>query len=87
MELGTVKGNDFIPAHALAMSYWSNLPFKKLEVDILTALNYLRRAPLHLSEDKGWYLITYLGIGIGWAKLLPNRVNNYYPNEWRILNY
>ena len=87
MELGTVKGNDFIPAHALAMSYWSNLPFKKLEVDILTALNYLRRAPLHLLDDKGWYLITYQGIGIGWAKLLPNRVNNYYPNEWRILNY
>jgi NOL1/NOP2/fmu family ribosome biogenesis protein len=32
-------------------------------------------------------LIKHEGIALGWAKLLPNRVNNYYPNEWRILNY
>ncbi|TAJ53096.1 MAG: hypothetical protein EPO58_10940, partial [Chitinophagaceae bacterium] len=22
---------------------------------------------------------------LGWVKVLPNRVNNYYPAEWRIL--
>ena len=25
------------------------------------------------------------GRALGWAKLLPNRVNNYYPKELRIL--
>ena len=87
LELGAIKGRDFIPSHALAMCYWSNLPFKKLELTTETAINYLRRAPLQIEGDTGWHLITYQGIGLGWAKLLPNRVNNYYPNEWRILNY
>ena len=87
LDLGAVKGKDFIPSHALAMSYWSNLPFATLEVDTETALNYLRRADVQLAGNVGWHLIKYQGIGLGWAKLLPNRVNNYYPNEWRILNY
>ena len=87
LDLGAVKGKDLIPSHALAMSYWSNLPFKKLEVNTSTALDYLRRAHIQLEGNAGWHLITYQGIGLGWAKLLPNRVNNYYPNEWRILNY
>lgn len=87
LDLGAVKGKDFIPSHALAMSYWSNLPFETLEVDTETALNYLRRADVQLAGNVGWHLIKCQGIGLGWAKLLPNRVNNYYPNEWRILNY
>ncbi|NNU33163.1 hypothetical protein HK413_01390 [Mucilaginibacter sp. S1162] len=29
--------------------------------------------------------MTYRGEALGWAKLLPNRVNNYYPKELRIL--
>ncbi len=87
LDLGTIKGKDFIPSHALAMSYWRNLPFEKIEVNTSTALDYLRRAQIQLDGNVGWHLITYQGIGLGWAKLLPNRVNNYYPNEWRILNY
>ncbi len=87
LALGEIKGKDFIPAHALAMSYWSQLPYKTLEVDLETALNYLRRASFQLEGTAGWNLITYQNHRLGWAKLLPNRVNNYYPNEWRILNY
>ncbi|MFY7840347.1 MAG: methyltransferase RsmF C-terminal domain-like protein [Lacibacter sp.] len=34
---------------------------------------------------KGWALATYNGFGLGWMKLLGNRMNNYYPKEWRIL--
>lgn len=87
MALGEIKGKDFIPSHALAMSYWLKMPYETLEVDLPTALNYLRRATVELEGKKGWTLITYNGIRLGWAKLLPNRFNNYYPNEWRILKY
>ena len=87
LDLGAVKGKDFIPSHALAMSYWSNLPYQTLEVGSETALNYLRRAEVQLDGNVGWHLIKYQSIALGWAKLLPNRANNYYPNEWRILNY
>ena len=87
LAIGTLKGADLIPAHALAMSTWSILPFANMEVDETTALQYLRRADLNLPGVKGWHAIQYKNIRLGWAKLLPNRSNNYYPNEWRILNY
>jgi 16S rRNA C967 or C1407 C5-methylase (RsmB/RsmF family)/NOL1/NOP2/fmu family ribosome biogenesis protein len=87
LSLGEIKGADLIPSHALAMSTWSNLPYQTLEVDEATALQYLRRADLHLPTGKGWHTLTFKNIRLGWAKLLPNRSNNYYPNEWRILNY
>ena len=87
LTIGEIKGKDFIPSHALAMSNWSNLPFGRLQVDEQTALQYLRRADLLLPGGKGWQAITYQDIRLGWVKLLPNRSNNYYPNEWRILKY
>ena len=87
LTLGEMKGADLIPAHALAMSTWSNLPYQTMEIDESTALQYLRRADLNLPNGKGWHSLTYKNIRLGWAKLLPNRLNNYYPNEWRILNY
>ena len=31
-----------------------------------------------------WLLVTYRGQGLGWCKHLGNRLNNYYPKEWRI---
>ena len=87
LSLGEIKGKDFIPSHALAMSNWANLPFGSIEVEEETALQYLRRADLNLPGGKGWQAIVYNNIRLGWIKLLPNRSNNYYPNEWRILKY
>ena len=87
MTIGELKGKDLIPDHALAMSHWENLPFGKVEVDLEFALQYLRRADIHLEGPRGWAGIYYEQILLGWAKLLPNRTNNYYPTNWRILKY
>ena len=87
LTLGEFKGTDLIPSHALAISDWKSLPYSTIEVDIDTALQYLRRADLHIPNTKGWTLVKYLNIPLGWIKGLPNRSNNYYPNEWRILKY
>src|SRR5205085_2427535 len=35
---------------------------------------------------KGWIILRYKGLALGWIKVLPNRINNYYPQRWRILN-
>jgi NOL1/NOP2/fmu family ribosome biogenesis protein len=40
---------------------------------------------LNITE-KGWSLMTFEGHPLGWAKLLPNRINNYYPKEIRIFS-
>jgi 16S rRNA C967 or C1407 C5-methylase (RsmB/RsmF family)/NOL1/NOP2/fmu family ribosome biogenesis protein len=87
LTIGAIKGKDLIPSHDLAMSDWAILPYEKHEMDLENALQYLRRADLHIERKKGWVLLTYMNIGLGWVKALPNRSNNYYPNEWRILNY
>ena len=87
MALGELKGKDLIPHHALAMSHWVNKPFGKIVVDQETALQYLRRADIHLDGAIGWTRVYYHQILLGWAKLLPNRTNNYYPTAWRILKY
>jgi 16S rRNA C967 or C1407 C5-methylase (RsmB/RsmF family)/NOL1/NOP2/fmu family ribosome biogenesis protein len=87
LDIGEIKGKDLIPAHALAMSNWEHLPYGRLDVDEATALQYLRRADLVLEGEKGWQAICFQNIRLGWAKLLPNRTNNYYPTAWRILKY
>jgi NOL1/NOP2/fmu family ribosome biogenesis protein len=87
MAIGALKGKDLIPDHCLAMSHWSNLPFGKVELDLELALQYLRRADICLTGEKGWSGVYYQQVLLGWAKLLPNRTNNYYPTNWRILKY
>jgi NOL1/NOP2/fmu family ribosome biogenesis protein len=56
------------------------------ELNYNQAIQYLRRENIDLNiTDKGWSLMTFEGHPLGWAKLLPNRINNYYPKELRIL--
>ena len=85
VSVGEIKGQDFIPAHELAVSYLSLHTFNAIDLDKEQALSYLRRADFNCSGEKGWNLMRYNGLGLGWAKILPNRMNNYYPQEWRIL--
>jgi len=85
VSVGEIKGQDFIPAHELAVSYLSLHTFNAIDLDKEQALSYLRRADFNCSGEKGWTLMRYNGLGLGWAKILPNRTNNYYPQEWRIL--
>jgi 16S rRNA C967 or C1407 C5-methylase (RsmB/RsmF family)/NOL1/NOP2/fmu family ribosome biogenesis protein len=85
VSVGEIKGQDFIPAHELAVSYFPLDTFNKVDLDKEQALSYLRRADFNCTGRKGWSLMRYNGLGLGWAKILPNRINNYYPQEWRIL--
>lgn len=87
LSIGALKGKDLIPDHALAMSHWKNKPFNSIDIDLDLALQYLRRQDLILQGPKGWAGVYYNSIQLGWAKLLPNRTNNYYPTNWRILKY
>lgn len=87
ISIGVIKGKDLIPDHALAMCHWEQKPFGSIHLDLATALQYLRRADIILEGSKGWTGVYYHNILLGWAKLLTNRTNNYYPTSWRILKY
>jgi NOL1/NOP2/fmu family ribosome biogenesis protein len=85
-KLFSVKKSDFLPDHELALSV--NLKqdaFSGEELSLRKALAYLRRDNLLIdSSEKGWTRVTYKGVNLGFLKNLGNRVNNYFPVEWRI---
>ena len=50
------------------------------------AIAYLRKETVTLGAEvpRGYVLLTYQNIPIGFAKNVGNRANNLYPQEWRI---
>lgn len=82
----TVKAGNFIPSHELAMSaFFRNESFPVVSISPEMALHYLHRENITLKEAvKGWNVVSYNGVTLGFVKNLGNRVNNYYPVGWRI---
>ena len=85
IEIGTIKGKDVIPHHELAVSILNLPTIATVELSEIQALQYLRRKDITIEADKGWCAVTHCGLRLGWIKVLPKRINNYYPQEWRIL--
>jgi 16S rRNA C967 or C1407 C5-methylase (RsmB/RsmF family)/NOL1/NOP2/fmu family ribosome biogenesis protein len=83
-EAGQFKGDSFLPSHALAQSLMvGQVPYIDLSKE--ASLHFLKKENILLENaEKGWLLIRYNGLGLGWVKNLGNRVNNYLPKEWRI---
>lgn len=88
VRIGKIAGRDLVPDHELALSTIINKDaVLQTPLNYDKAIAYLRKDNLVLNTtEKGWSLMTYEGLALGWAKLLPNRVNNYYPKELRILS-
>jgi len=85
LELGRRKGKQLIPAAGLALSLFASPAVEKVALSRRDALRFLKKELNHLPEPHlGWGLATYGGLGLGWFKGLPTRINNYYPTAWRI---
>jgi 16S rRNA C967 or C1407 C5-methylase (RsmB/RsmF family)/NOL1/NOP2/fmu family ribosome biogenesis protein len=86
VRLGRLTGTDLIPDHELAQSLVLRPDFPALPLDREPALKFLRKEDVPVPDGgKGWAVARYDGHALGWAKLLPNRLNNYYPKDLRIL--
>ncbi len=87
INIGTLIRNELVPGHEFALSDIVNDTINSIALTIEEARQYLRRQELSINADvKGWALVTYNQSVLGWVKVLPNRINNYYPKEWRILH-
>ncbi|MDB5202489.1 MAG: hypothetical protein JWQ27_1898 [Ferruginibacter sp.] len=87
LSVGSVIRNELLPSHELAVSTILSEKLPRLELTLDNALQYLRRQEMSIeSPIRGWLIVTYKDLPLGLIKLLANRVNNYYPKDWRILN-
>lgn len=88
VRVGEVKGKDLIPNHALSMStsLLRQGVFSTEEVSYEQAIAYLRKEAIVLptTAPRGYVLLTYRNIPLGFVKNIGNRANNLYPQEWRI---
>ena len=86
IEVGAIKHKDLIPAHELAMSHLALNKTQTFNLNKKDAQQYLSKKEVIIDTNYiGWALLLYKNVSLGWAKILPNRMNNYYPTEWRIL--
>jgi 16S rRNA C967 or C1407 C5-methylase (RsmB/RsmF family)/NOL1/NOP2/fmu family ribosome biogenesis protein len=84
--LGKIQQKELTPNHELAVSLIINPELIALHLSKEEAIRYLRREDLDIiPEQKGWLLVQFENHNLGWIKNLQNRMNNYYPMEWRIL--
>lgn len=86
LEIGTIKGKDFIPSHALALSTAIAPDLPAVALDKERALRFLKKENIPLDFiPESWALVTFEQQTLGWIKGIGNRVNNYFPKDWRIL--
>lgn len=86
IEMFELKGRDYVPTAQLALSKLLDKSSCTLfEVDYNTAIRFLKREAIELNDtDKGYLLLTFKGLTLGWVKNIGNRCNNLYPQHWRI---
>ena len=56
----------------------------RIELTYSQAIAYLRHEALHINAPRGLAAVTYRDLPLGLAKSVGNRLNNLYPQEWRI---
>lgn len=85
VNIGRIIKTDVIPHHALALALDKGENLQQLELNKELSLAFLQKSLHEIPESpKGWLLVTYAGLGLGWIKNLGNRINNYLPNEAKI---
>ena len=84
--IGELMRDKLIPDHALAMSNLVPNSIHSTGLNLEQSIQYLQRKDLKVeTKNTGWQMVTYLQHPLGWINALPNRINNYYPKELRIL--
>ena len=71
------------PAHALAMSLPLECARLRVELDEARALAWLRGEALPMDGQRGWTLVLYNGLPLGWGKLSDEILKNHLPRGLR----
>jgi 16S rRNA C967 or C1407 C5-methylase (RsmB/RsmF family)/NOL1/NOP2/fmu family ribosome biogenesis protein len=84
--VGVMKGDTLVPDADLALSIILDTEaYPSAELDRNKALAYLHRDAIVLQDSpKGFILVRYEGLPLGFVKNLGNRCNNLHPQSRRI---
>ena len=85
LQLGQYLKNRFEPSHALAMALKEQEVKRVLPLDRQDAEKYLIGQTLDARGIKGWALVTYKGVSLGWCKCDGVYAKNHYPKGLRKL--
>ncbi len=85
--LGTTNDKLFQVSEYLPFSLNIQLSaFETFELELPQAIQYLAKNTLPWSDrnSKGYVILTFKNLPIGLGKFAGNRINNLFPNEWKL---
>ncbi len=86
LSIAEMRGAIPIPDHAAALCCFSNRKdfhtIRKMELKAAQAADFIAGKEIE-GEEKGWMLMTFRGLAIGWGKGSSGRVRNHYPKGLR----
>ena len=84
--VGVMKGSTLVPDADMALSIiYDEGSYPVADVDLQTALAFLHKDAILLPDsERGYVLIRYEGVSLGFVKNLGNRCNNLHPQGRRI---
>lgn len=85
-RLAEVSRNGLIPAHDFLMTNSQHDEFPRIELSHSEALDFLQKKTINPGQMKvrGWNVLTYNNLNLGWGKNVGNRLNVHYPAYWKI---
>ena len=84
LQLGEIRGKLFFPDHALALA-WEGRRVWRLSRE--EAIAYQAGETLPVPEElRGYYLLAFEGMNLGWGKASGGQMKNHYPKGLRRQN-
>ncbi len=83
LPLGQVRGNHFVPAHALALAVKADAAANRHELNSEEVERYLHGETIAAAGPTGWVLLSTEGFPIGWGKRSAGVIKNHYPRGLR----
>ncbi len=85
-KLFTVKRTNYLPSHEMVLTnHLKKDSFPRKDIGFMDALAFLSRDSFTLHDiPRGWNIVSYKGVNLGFVNNIGTRVNNYFPVEWRI---
>ena len=82
LQIAEVRGKNVFPDHASAMNILRNGMIQNTALDARSASRYIAGEEIQ-GDAKGWTLLSYNGLVLGWGKGSSGTIKNHYPKGLR----